>query len=309
MNTEQQQSLEILRARIRQILPAEYQDSYEEVQPVSMGSAGLKFAEDGTVAWDQIWGSFCDLAMAGGPPHKGRLLEPASPVEIESDAARYREIVDEICRAITLVTELPAMPAPVPGWVRVNCPNRATAEWLVRAIVMENVSAHWEDTALYLPAGPRYRLSKEVKNVVTSIAKTHHYWDGHMWPEQNRAIARLFAEMGAERPLIQPAVLGFGFDPGHHAALRDRMASALGSSTGLIVSEQDYAGWLGLECSTVAAAIWMMRALVASNVLARREETTLFVPVNPITDPQGVAVSRAVVEIHGYAAATGVREL
>ena len=31
----------------------------------------------------------------------------------------------------------------------------------------------------------------------------------------------------------------------------------------------------------------MMRALVASNVLARREGTVLFVPVNPSIDPRG----------------------
>ena len=33
----------------------------------------------------------------------------------------------------------------------------------------------------------------------------------------------------------------------------------------------------------------MMRALVASNVLARREGTVLFVPVNPAADPTAAA--------------------
>ena len=35
----------------------------------------------------------------------------------------------------------------------------------------------------------------------------------------------------------------------------------------------------------------MMRALVASNVLSRREGTTLFVPVNSVTDPTGTSSS------------------
>jgi hypothetical protein len=36
----------------------------------------------------------------------------------------------------------------------------------------------------------------------------------------------------------------------------------------------------------------MMRLLVASNVLTRREGTALFVPVNSATDPEGFARSR-----------------
>ena len=78
-----------LEARIKANLPDEYQDRYEDVKPVSMGSARLKYGLDGKVAWDEIWGSFCDLAMAGGPPHKGALLEPGTPAEIAADAKSY----------------------------------------------------------------------------------------------------------------------------------------------------------------------------------------------------------------------------
>src|SRR3954467_7918688 len=99
-------AFEAVEARIKTVLPEQYQDSYQSVQPVSMGSAGLKYGEDGKVAWDEIWGSFCDLAMAGGPPHKGMLLEPASQAEIDKQPDRYAEIVEEICRGIGMVTEL-----------------------------------------------------------------------------------------------------------------------------------------------------------------------------------------------------------
>ena len=36
-----------LDTRLRTLLPPLYQDSYEDVQPVSMGSAGLKYGQIG----------------------------------------------------------------------------------------------------------------------------------------------------------------------------------------------------------------------------------------------------------------------
>ena len=110
------------------------------MQPTPMRSAGLKYADDGTVAWNEIWGSFCDLAMAGGPPHKGTLLEPGTPAEIAARPDRYQHVVDEICRGITMVTDLPARESPTPGWIRATCFSEPMAGWLVRAIATENVA-------------------------------------------------------------------------------------------------------------------------------------------------------------------------
>jgi hypothetical protein len=64
--------------------------------------------------------------------------------------------------------------------------------------------------------------------------------------------------------------------------------------------------WLGVECPDVMTAVWMMRALVARNVLARREERSLFVPVAPVSDPDGARVAAAVAFVHRYAVARGV---
>ncbi|HWF03920.1 MAG TPA: sirohydrochlorin chelatase, partial [Candidatus Angelobacter sp.] len=164
---EERAALETLEFRVRAILPEQYQDSYDDVKPVSMGSAGLKFGEDGKVAWDKIWGSFCDLAMAGGPPHKGTLLEPASQASIDAEPDRYTSVVEEICRGVSLVTSLVAEASAHSGWISVDCVNRGTATWLLRAITVENVSARCEGSVLYLPAGPAYRLEKEIKNVIT----------------------------------------------------------------------------------------------------------------------------------------------
>ena len=67
-----------------------------------------------------------------------------------------------------------------PGWIGVACHSEAMAIWLLRAIVVENVIARREGVVLYLPAGPGFTLDGEIKNVVTAIAKTYHYWIEHV---------------------------------------------------------------------------------------------------------------------------------
>jgi sirohydrochlorin cobaltochelatase len=306
MTSQDQEALQALDVRLRTILPEEYQDCYEDVQPVSMGSAGLKYGRDGKVAWDEIWGSFCDLAMAGGPPHRGSLLEPGSQEELDAQSGRYSEVVREICRGIRMVTDFAVNPSEVPGWVDVDCASQSMAEWLVRAIVMENISARCEGEIVYLPAGSGYRIEKEIKNIITAIAKTSHYWIEHMDRDQHREIGSLFTRMGEQSPLMQPAVLGHGFHADQHQMLSGKMAKTIRETTGLRTSDHHYAGWLGVECPDVRAAIWMMRALVASNVLSRREETVLFVPVNPATDPNGEIVTQSLAEIFDLANAREV---
>lgn len=299
--SDDQVALATMRDRLRIMLPEDYQDHYEEVQPVSMGSAGLKFDGDGRVAWDDMWESFCDLAMAGGPPHKGQLLEPATRAEVEAEPDRYRQVVGEICRGISMVTSLDAHPSPSPGWVRVACLDEAMAQWFLRAVVIENVSVRAEGTRLELPAGPRFRVEKEIKNVVTVSAKTAHYWLGHTSRYKQRAIARLFATMAAESPLLEPETANDSFSADANEVLALRMAEAIRRETGLLVSERRCLGWLGVECSSVRTAIWMMRAMLVNNVLARRENTLLYLPVNPTTDPVGSRMVGALARVHRLA--------
>jgi hypothetical protein len=305
LTADDRRAFEAAQERLRALLPEDYQDTYEQIEPVSMGSAGLKFAPDGQVAWNEMWATFCDLAMAGGPPHKGALLEPAPRAAVEAAPERYDEVVEEICRGITLVTDLGAYPGPVPGWVHVDCFSEAMAGWLLRAIVMENVSARTEGLVLALPAGPDYRLEKEIKNVITVIAKTCHYWTGHMWLPQRRRIAALLAAMAEEAPLVAPALATDGLRDGHDAALA-ALADAVQRETGLSSSPHRYVGWFGVECPSVPAAVWMMRLLVAGNVLTRREGTALFVPVNPASDPGGRAIAGGLARVHRFAAANGI---
>jgi len=289
-----------LETRLKTLLPELYQDRCDDVQPVSMGSAGLKFGADGKVAWNQMWATFCDLAMAGGPPHKGTLLEPASRAEIDADPDGYDRVVQEICRGVGIVTDLPVQPSSLPGWVRVGCLSESMASWLMRAIVMENVSARADGTSLDLPAGPHYRLEKEIKNVVTVIAKTSHYLLAHMSRAQQKKVATLFEAMAVDRPLVVPALVDDGFQDERHCDVAAKMSDAILRDTGLRAAPDPRKSWLGVECPSVSSAIWMMRALVATNVVARREGTTLFVPVNPSSDPDGDAVVGRFVRIHGF---------
>jgi hypothetical protein len=306
VNVSRSKTLDPLEVRLEAILPEEYQDSYEDVQPVSMGSAGLRFGADGKVAWNEMWATFCDLAMAGGPPHKGTLLEPGTRASIDAQPAQYAAVVAEICRGIRMVTDFDVHPSPNAGWIRVTCDNETTADWLLRAIVMENVSAQADGHALEVPAGPAYRIEKEIKNVVTVMAKTCHYWMDHVWPAQQRAIRQLFDTMAKESPLIVPCSADEVGIVDRQQAVSVRMAETIHRETGLSRPNDRYASWLGIDCRSIRVAVWMMRMIVVSNVLARREGTVVFVPVNPAQDPDGDRVARAVARVHRLALARGV---
>jgi len=271
--------LKLVELRIRTLLPPEYQDSYETVEPVPMRSAGLQYDSEGRVAWDKIWDSFCDLAMAGGPPHKGTLLEPATATAVAADQDRYDEVADEICRGIRMVTGLRAYVAPDPGWICVTCHGDAMAGWLVRAIAMENVAVRRRGAILELPVSPHFGLEKEIKNVITVIAKTCHYWLGHIPEDQQRAIGELFTAMAAESPLIDPDLSSA--DSAKSRDLASRLAEQIHRATGLQPSFSARAGArprLRLGCmdlprdaSSAASKIRVLRFLRRSG----RSRTTL----------------------------------
>ena len=160
------------------ILPPRYQLRTPSAAP--MGAAGLKFDTEGSIAWNEIWTDFCDLALAGGPPHRGTLLEPVDPAVVAADSEGYDRVVHELERGIRMVTGLSIVHSAAPGWIGMACESEAMALWLLRAIVVENVTVRREDSVLYFPAGPDFRLEKEIKNVITVIAKTTHYWKEHV---------------------------------------------------------------------------------------------------------------------------------
>ena len=168
-----------LSAAARAILPPRYQEAGVAVSAAPMGAAALAYDAAGEVAWDAMWTGYCELALAGGPPHRGTLLEPVAPETIAAKPAEYAAVVRELERGLTLVTGRPTRRSATPGWVGLVCDSEAMAVWLLRAIVVENVAVRREGAVLWFPAGPDFRMAYEIKNVVTVVAKTAHYWQEH----------------------------------------------------------------------------------------------------------------------------------
>jgi hypothetical protein len=124
-----------------------------------------------------MWTSFCELALFGGPPHRG----PESALRAVTEAEPAREGVDpvqEIRRGIWETTGLYAEPSEN-GWLAVTCESPRMAAWLCATIILENVDARCDDERLLVPAHPSFALTDQVKSVITVVAKTHHYWSAH----------------------------------------------------------------------------------------------------------------------------------
>ncbi len=166
-------------AEKRRLLPARYQGG-AVVSSAPMGAADLVYDQEGKVAWDQIWGDFCDLAWAGGPPHRATLLQKGNETEIKENELSYKDVIDELARGLIMVTGWPVWKNGPAGNIGLVCPDPDAAEWLYTAISAENIDVHiFKDNILLLPAGPDFRIEFEIKNVITSVAKTHHYWTEH----------------------------------------------------------------------------------------------------------------------------------
>lgn len=151
-----------------------------------MAAAPIKYNQDGSVDWGNMWDTFCELAQAGGPPHRGSILEPDEQADPNDPA--YQHVVDELIRGIDLVSGLPAQTA-APGWVAISCIDSAMAKWLAEAILAENVRARSDEALLLVPVGAHYTLKGEIKNVITAVAKTTHYWGEHLPSEVKTTLA------------------------------------------------------------------------------------------------------------------------
>jgi hypothetical protein len=277
-----QQELDALNERIRNLLPEQYVHCYESVPASSMGSAKLIFRSDGTVAWDEIWTSFCHLALAGGPPHRGQLL-PAVPATIaQQNLEKTQEVATEIERGIFLAADLRSADGLPPGWVGARCTNEIMAAWMTRAVVAENIFARQSGNILLLPAGPEFRLEKEIKNVITAVAKTRHYWSFHA-PDTERALAsKLFQSELSTTPTFATATADeIEQDLPRFNSMVSDFKHQLTMVTGLETVASKDPGWLGLKCDQEDITIWLMRAAIAENVIARREEFNLFLPLSP----------------------------
>ena len=152
----------------------------EVIEPASaapMTAAPFVYGPDGRPDWAAMWSTFCELALYGGPPHRGE----ENPLEVaEADGETSAdEMIWEMRRGIAETTGLYCKFYP-PSWLAVMCESSRMAAWLCAAIILENVEAWCEGSVLFVPAGPGFRLQDEVKSVITVVAKTHHYWQQHV---------------------------------------------------------------------------------------------------------------------------------
>ena len=162
-------------ARVREFAPAPPED-----RAAPMAAAPFLWRHDGRPDWASMWTTFCELALYGGPPHRGPESALRAPAGTDAAAsAADDEMLVEIRRGIWETTGLYAEPA-TPGWLAVTCDSPKMAAWLCAAIILENVEARLDEDRLLLPAGAGYRLKDEVKSIVTVVAKTHHYWTTHV---------------------------------------------------------------------------------------------------------------------------------
>jgi hypothetical protein len=175
--------------RLRALLQVEGAAETLEIQPrppvsaLPMAGAPFVWRDDGRPDWGAMWTSFCELALFGGPAHRGEdsaLAAPdpvadTAPIPTAADAA----MLAEVRRGIWETTGLFAEPA-LPGWIAVTCESRKMAAWLCAAIILENVEARCEEERLLLPAEPGLTLTDQVKSLITVVAKTHHYWQAHV---------------------------------------------------------------------------------------------------------------------------------
>jgi hypothetical protein len=270
-----EEELEALDTRVNAFLPPRYQHCYTSVSPNSMGSAGLSYGPDGRVLWDQIWTSFCDLALAGGPPHRGSLLEPVSEADVAANPALYSAAVAEIGRAIGLTTGLRVVDGYAPGWVGVECECLEQAAWLQFAITAENVSARRRRIVLQLPVGPAFRVEKEIKNVVVALAKAYHYWDGHLTATQQSLAAD-----GVREPASPDDAAA---SPAEYEARVAQLESDL-REAGVPLSPRRYIGWVGVDTRDEEDAVWLLRAVLVERILARREGKVVYLPVAATPD-------------------------
>jgi sirohydrochlorin cobaltochelatase len=163
-----------------------------------MPAAPIVYNKDGSVAWDQMWDTFCTLASAGGPPHRGRLL--AAPPQIDTTSESYQKVTDELIRGICLVSGLEATSAK-PGWLAVKCAHAVQARWMSEQILHETVQSFHEDDFFFVPVASTYTVTAEIKNIITVVAKTSHYWQDHLQGEVKRLMAWESRIVGALRLL------------------------------------------------------------------------------------------------------------
>jgi hypothetical protein len=156
-----------------------------------MSSAPFVYDEKGEVQWDKMWSTFCVLAKDGGPAHRETVLKSRG-AQNNVHSENYIFAVQEIIRAIQKVSGYKAWDAGS-GWIGVPMFSKNMAKWFAEIITLENVECRADGKAIYLPVNDDFKLDKEIKNVVTVIAKSADYWKYHKG-DFSKIIVHLFGK-------------------------------------------------------------------------------------------------------------------
>lgn len=166
--------------------PEPSDDPVEVLQPVAsknvpMGAADIIYDANGRPDWGAIWQGFCELALFGGPSHRGEDSAIRAIADLGASAPDGEfDAIAEIRRGIFVTTGLFSEPSSQPGWLAITCRSPKQAAWMCACILLENVDARLdEEMRLLVPAHPSYTLKDQVKSVITVVAKVNHYWDQH----------------------------------------------------------------------------------------------------------------------------------
>jgi hypothetical protein len=109
-----------------------------------------------------------------------------------------------------------------------------------------------------------------------------------MSADQQSSIDAMFVNIAPDSELLEPATSTVvESDPGGYRRIVEEMTREITQRTGRVCFANRYPGWIGVDCPDVRAAIWLMRAMTVENVLARREDTVLFLPAHPRFATQG----------------------
>lgn len=83
-------------------------------------------------------------------------------------------------------------------------------------------------------------------------------------------------------PALGPALpTEIAAEPTAYQAVIDAIGAEVETGAELAVERDAYPGWVGVHCTDVDAAVWLLRAVLIRNVLARREENMLYLPAHP----------------------------
>jgi hypothetical protein len=127
---------------------------------LAMGRVGAMAAADASLE--------ADLASAPISPQAALLVEPVPAAEAQAQHDQQTTVLATLSRGLHLLTGLPVVESPVPGWIGIRVPDPI---FMLRAVVVQGILSRRRGDVLWLPAGPAFAMRREIRSVLTAVAK------------------------------------------------------------------------------------------------------------------------------------------